>query len=234
MKLINFLAIGAIVVLTACTGEPKIDYVPESAKLEYEVNYSEDLKSSGIAGQFLPRKLSGMYSDEGVKLTTSGALGMFKLDIVLTPQKSFITMDLDGKQMQFRLNDLFNDIATVSTDSFVTILNDDTLFEIAGWQSKLMTLNCKTSEKLGEDLKVSVFYVPADFDREFKFVENAPMTKIPGMITAVSLQLGLTNVLATLNSVKDCKVEPSNFFEPRGYQNVNLAEVDSLFRQYME
>ena len=47
-----------VVLAAACSGD-KIDYVPESAKLEYDVNYSEDLKSSGIAGQFLPRKLSG-------------------------------------------------------------------------------------------------------------------------------------------------------------------------------
>lgn len=234
MKIVKLLFGLSIVVLAAACSGDKIDYVPGSAKLEYDVNYSEDLKSSGIAGQFLPRKLLGVYSEEGVKLSTTGALGMFKLDIVLTPQKSFVVVDLEDQHMMMELNQILNDMATVSTDSFVTILNDDTLFEIAGWHSKLMTLNCNTKEKLGNDLKISVFYVPADFEREFKFVENAPMTKIPGMITAMSIQLGVSNVLATLNNVEDTKVEPSNFFEPRNCRNVSLAEVDSLFNKYMK
>lgn len=233
MRLKTVLISLLVVVLTACSGD-KIDYVPESAKLEYEVNYSEDLKSSGIVGQFLPRKLTGMYSEEGIKLTTSSALGMFKMDFVVTPKSSFVTIDLEDQRLKMELNQMLSDIASVSTDSFVSILHDDTVFEIAGWHSKLMTINCKTSDKLGNDLKLSVFYVPADFDREIQFVPNAPMTKVPGMITALSMQLGVSNVLATLNDVKDVKVEPSNFFDPKGYQSVSIAEVDSLFKKYMK
>lgn len=234
MKLMKYLAFVAMIVLTACSQGTKIDYVPDSAKLEYDVVYSEDLKSSGIAGQFLPRRLSGMYSSDGVKMSATGALGMFKLNVVLTPDRSFVTIDLEDERLMMDLNDMLNDMAEVSTDSFVRVLEDDTIIDISGWPSKHMSITCLTSEKLGYDLNVSVFYVEADFDREFRFVKNAPMTKIPGMITAMSIHLGETNVLATLNSVEDCKVEPSNFLEPRGYMKVNIAEVDSLMGAYMK
>jgi hypothetical protein len=136
------------------------------------VNYSEDLKSSGIAGQFLPRKLSGVYSEEGVKLSTTGALGMFKLDIVLTPQKSFVVVDLEDQHMMMELNQIINDMATVSTDSFVTILNDDTLFEIAGWRLQIEDRRHKTGhiipagKKPGESCKIPKYAITVAHDKD--------------------------------------------------------------------
>lgn len=210
--------------LTACNGSSEMNEIPQCGKVEYEISYSNDLRISSIFGQFLPRKLSGQYNTEGLRLSLQAGLGMLKAQFVCASVDSYVTIDFDGNKILLPLSQLINQ--TVNSPNDINVTYSSETYDIAGWQSKSMVFDLPTDED-SDPLHVEMFYVQTEKDITFT-CDDVPMT-LPGVMTGMNINSGESNVMLLLHSIESSDEDKASIFaRPDDHIQVTLSDAHEL------
>ena len=210
--------------LVSCNQNNELTEIPPCGKVEYEISYSNDLKISSIFGQFLPRKLSGQYNTEGVRLSLQAGLGMFKLQFVCASIDSYITIDFDGNKILLPLSQLINQAVNSPSDTNVTYSSET--YDIAGWESKSMVFDLPTDDD-SDPLHIEMFFVPTKNDINVKC--DNEMVTLPGLMTGMNLSSGESNVMVLLRGIEvSDESEASIFARPDDHIQVTLSDAGEL------
>lgn len=224
------ITIGAVAIFSSCAKE-QLTSVPPQGEVTYDVNYSTEIKEMmGLSGKFLPRKVEGVYSKDGIKMSASGGLGMFRTDFVGTTNDSYVAININGDKMLVPCKDFFGVEDYEKADKEVVITETDQVEKICGFDSKCMTV---VAPSPGGDIHMKIYYVPVEgFEQTVAFV---PVKKIPGLVTAIDMASGSSNITFILSNIRSLKeVYPSEFARPNGYRIATRADVDSLIRSNIE
>ena len=223
------LALAALLIstlLTACS-EQKLDYVPSQGEMSYDINYSSDIKDLlGLSSKFLPRKMDGVYSPDGIKLSISGGLGLLHIDIVGTPSDSYVTIDINGDKMLLPFAQLFP-ADSIAAHNGIHVEYSDTTENICGWDSYSLSALCPSPDG---DINIKIYYVAME-NKTSQKIADLPVDDIPGLVTAMSITKDYNNVTFMLNDIhKADNIKPSTFNRPADFRLTNLSEVDSLIK----
>ncbi len=207
------LLVASIVVLAACAKKEKLDYVPESGQAKYEIHYSSELRNNALVGAVLPDKVTARFNRNGLRFNMTGKLNTFTVDIVATTTHSFFAMKIDNDKYLIPLSDVAKRDDAQELAESVEIVQIDSLTNIGGWMSKSM--NARQETELGT-VEVEAFYVPIDADgRE---LADMPIKSIPGLITAMKIAMGETEIMFSLNELSDEEVLDDEFAVPTDYE----------------
>lgn len=235
MNLKHLLIVSAVVcgLVTACSEKQELTEVPTQGKMEYEIHYSSSLRNNVVFGFALPKKLSGIYNEYGVKMSIQSALSFIKCDMICSTDESFMTMRVDDTKFILSLNDFVENVFNIqNTDSAANVIYSDKTEKIGGWMSNKIMMRYKSS--LFEDsVNVEMFYVPVQFEREFTFVKNSQITKLPGLITAMTISSGENDIMIVLKDLEQAVISKEEFSQPTDYRQATIAQIDSLVRSFL-
>lgn len=222
--------ICAAMIFASCAKE-ELTTVPTQGELSYDVNYSTEIKEMmGLSGKFLPRKVEGVYSKDGIKLSASGGLGMFRTDIVGTTTDSYLAININGDKMLVPFCDFFGIDDYNKANNDVLITNKDETEKICGFDSKCMIATAPSPKG---DVHMKIYYVPVDGIEQS--IANIPIKKIPGLITAIDMGTGSSNITFILSNIRSLEnVLPSEFDRPNGYRLATRSDVDSIIAANIE
>lgn len=230
--LIIITIVVSVMLFIACSEKQQIKEIPEQGKIEYELYYSSSLSDNVIFGFALPKKLCCVYNDKGVKMSSQCGLGIIKGDIVCSTQESFMTMRVDENRLILPLSDFINSVLNIqNTDSAATVKYYDETFIIGGQDSKKIDI-CYKSSLFEDSVKVELYYVPIPFEREFQFVTDSKITKLPGLITSMNLSSGDMSILIVMKDIENEEISESEFIRPEGYRASTVQQIDSLVMSF--
>lgn len=224
-KISKSIGIALVVFLfAACNSSNEMTEIPQCGKVEYEISYSNDLRISNIFGQFLPRKLSGQYNTEGLRLSLQAGLGMLKAQFVCASVDSYVTVDFDGNKILLPLSQLINQ--TVNSPNDINVTYSSETYDIAGWQSKSMVFDLPTDED-SDPLHIEMFYVQTEKDITFK-CDDMSMT-LPGVMTGMNINSGESNVMLLLRNIEASDEDKASIFtRPDDHIQVTLSDANEL------
>lgn len=230
LKVGFYISIAALA--AACSEKQPLNEVPEQGKIEYEIHYSNSLRDNSVFGFALPKKLCGVYNEYGVKMSSQCGLGIIKGDVVCSTQESFMTMRVDETKFILPLSDFIESIVNLqNTDSAANVVFSDGVYPISGWDSKKVNISYK-SGLLEDSVNIEMFYVPVPFNREFEFVTDSKIKKLPGLIVAMNVSSGDMNVMIIMKDIEAADISKDEFVRPSGYRTSTVQQVDSMVMSF--
>lgn len=224
-----------VVAVVACT-QTNVDVVPSSAKVSYEIVYSNDLLSNETIGQFLPHNAVGVYNNNGLKLAATAPFGFVKTTLVYSKNDFYAAVDID--KAKFLVS--FNDFRCALCDSLernneLTFLGRKT---IANYMSE--HYHKKFVNEDGICIYVDLFCIPfganvrtgetASDDKYVSF-QDSKKHDISFFITALSLTYDESNVLFLLNDLEGIdNLSPDEFERQNCYVETSINDLIALYR----
>lgn len=226
---------SVIVAEVACT-QTNVDVVPSSAKVSYEIVYSDDLLNDEIIGPFLPRNAIGVYNKNGLKLTATAPFGFVKTTLVYSCNDFYAAVDID--KAKFLVS--FNDFSCALRDSLERYNNLTFLGKkaIANYMSE--HYNKKFVNEDGDCVYVDLFCIPfganmrtgamASDDKHVSH-QDSITHDISRLITALSLTYDESNILFLLNDIEGIDNLPPDEFERQNcYVETSINDLIALYR----
>lgn len=224
--------ISMVAVLASCSEKQPLNEVPEQGKIEYEIHYSNSLRDNSVFGFALPKKLCGVYNEYGVKMSSQCGLGIIKGDVVCSTKESFMTMRVDETKFILPLTDFIESIVNLqNTDSAANVVFSNETAKISGWDAKKVNISYK-SAMLEDSVNIEMFYVPVPFEREFEFVTDSKIKKLPGLIVAMNVSCGDMNVMIIMKDIEAADISKDEFTRPSGYRTSTVQQVDSMVMSF--
>ncbi len=226
---------STVVAWVSCT-QANYNVIPSSAKISYEISYSDNLLNDETIGQFLPHNAVGVYNTNGIKLTATAPFGFVRTTLVYRQNDIYATFDID--KAKFLVS--FDDLGHSSCDSLNQNKDLSALDRqnIAGYMSDHYSVKLTDSE--GEAITIDLFCIPLGADAKTGQIvvaadsANKPDGKtqdVQFLISALSISYDESNVLFLINNLKAIDELPSDEFErPNGYVETSLNDLIALHR----
>lgn len=232
--------VGGVVlslVLVSCTQEKKVvEKLPAVGEVEYEVSYSKDIFDDFLVGQFLPRRIMGVYNKEGIKMNVSSGFGMMNANVVLTPADSYVELKLSDRHILMPLKEAIIQDSIIAHNGRIVVEHRDTLVNVMGYDSKSMMvrIDAEGLEHIPFSAgMIEVFYVPMD-GVDFS-IANLPQFTVPGLITAMKLHNGEgSSVMLMLSKVKEKQTNDVSFERPRDAIEIHLEDLIDMKNIYLK
>lgn len=195
--------------------------LPNRGRLVYEVDYSEDIRKLYSIGAFLPNSAFGMYDSTNFKITTSAPLSLAKVALIHSGENNFMSLT-------FNEMNVFTDFSSLSEDSSFVSRTSDDLKEICGIPSRQTSISLLGEE--GSEYRLDVFV--AEPDATIKAAdENFPTLSASGLVTALSLRHGDSNIIFILKNIEPLEsVNPEEFSRPQESIEISAENLVALMQ----
>lgn len=222
----------ALIVTSSCSREEDA-FVPSVGVATYEVTYSKDLRDNSTFGTFLPHSVTCIYDSCHAKLTATAPLGLAKIGIVLGKSGNFATVDFDNAKLLLSLNDMLG-IGTEDGDGArVEVEEAGDLTDISGFMSSHLTIASRAVDQPSGSM--DIFYIPFNAEkstgalRPVDLGEQSASALLPGLITAVNVKMGESNVMLMIKDVRrQAHIEQREFERPRGFIEASRRDIVAM------
>ncbi len=228
----TFVMAFLLIVIPSCSHEGD-ELVPSVGVATYEVTYSKDLRDNSTFGTFLPHSVTCIYDSCHAKLMATAPLGLAKIGIVIGASGNFATVDFDNAKLLLSLNDMLGLGTEDSDGSGVEVKEAGELTDISGFMSAHLTIEPRSADQAGGS--IDVFYIPFGAEkstgalRPVDLGEKSGGPHLPGLVTAVNVKLGESNVMLLIKDVKrQDHVKPNEFERPRGFIEASRSDIVAM------
>lgn len=216
--------------IASCVQEKKgeVKTPPMAGEVEYEISYSKDIFDNFLVGQFLPRKISGEYNKEGIKLNASCGFGVLNVNMVFTPADSYVDIQLPDDRVLIPVHRLVLQDSIAAYNGRVLVEHSDSMVNVMGYESKSMVVTVdydKTASNIPTHPgNIEIFYVPlegVDYT-----IAGLPQFTVPGIITAMKMHSDDDkSVMLMISKLKEKKSTNIDFDRPRGVKEITVKEL---------
>ena len=221
-----------LIVMPSCSHEGE-ELVPSIGVATYEVTYSKDLRDNSTFGTFLPHSVTCLYDSCHAKLTAAAPLGLAKIGIVIGASENFATVDFDNAKLLLSLNDMLG-LGTEDGDGAgVEVKEAGELTDISGFMSAHLTIEPRSTDQASGS--IDIFYIPFGTEkstgalRPVDLGEKSGGLRLPGLVTAMNVKLGESNVMLLIKDVKRQDHADSREFErPRGFIEASRRDIVAM------
>ncbi len=172
--------ISLFTILLSCKRSTKTDETPLHGIIRYSVSYSDAIKENSLYS-FFPKELTSVFKDDHFKIQAKGALNMYQFELVNSGADStFALVQFFDQKFICSLNSSDNNKLNNLLSSATVQFYNDSVVNIAGLNSNLMTINFKNPERT----RISVYYA----DNNAIEKNKSSFSLIPGIVTRMIIE----------------------------------------------